>query len=187
MPGHSPAKTGVNALSAGHPRLSQSHAKTWMAGTSPAMTGIETWPLVSSTAELAQRRCGHLLGRDAEMAVKVLVGRAGAEAVHADEHAIRADDRVPALAHRGFDRDVNLGLTDHRAARCGIRGKQQLEARHRNHPRRNAALLQKLLRLDRNRNFRAGREQRYVRLAVRGGDLVGAGGAAVLFIEGLAQ
>jgi hypothetical protein len=39
MPGLSPSKTGVNALMAGHPRLASFDArKTWMAGTSPAMT-----------------------------------------------------------------------------------------------------------------------------------------------------
>jgi hypothetical protein len=40
MPGHSPSKTGVNALMAGHPRLSSEtcRRKSWMAGTSPAMT-----------------------------------------------------------------------------------------------------------------------------------------------------
>jgi hypothetical protein len=42
MPGHSPSKTGVNALIAGHPRLTFFAAsKSWMAGTSPAMT--DTW------------------------------------------------------------------------------------------------------------------------------------------------
>src|SRR5258708_7389151 len=41
MPGHSPSKTGVNALMAGHPRLaSPSERKAWMAGTSPAITGV---------------------------------------------------------------------------------------------------------------------------------------------------
>jgi hypothetical protein len=38
MPGHSPSKTGVNALMAGHPRLVFISLKTWMAGTSPATT-----------------------------------------------------------------------------------------------------------------------------------------------------
>src|SRR6187455_1969475 len=57
--------------------------------------------LVISLGELAQRRLGDLLGRDAEVPVKVLVRAAGAEAGHADEHAVRADDRVPALPHRG--------------------------------------------------------------------------------------
>jgi hypothetical protein len=40
MPGHRPSKTGVNALMAGHPRLCVAR-KTWMAGTSPAMTEIQ--------------------------------------------------------------------------------------------------------------------------------------------------
>src|SRR5882757_1314408 len=44
MPGHSPSKTGVNALMAGHPRLFSPAAwKTWMAGTSPAMTNTDVF------------------------------------------------------------------------------------------------------------------------------------------------
>ena len=39
MPDHRPSKTGVNALMAEHPRLEGGQqAKTWMAGSSPAMT-----------------------------------------------------------------------------------------------------------------------------------------------------
>src|SRR3954451_20126719 len=103
---------------AGHPRLPSLLDKTWMAGTSPAMTACENVAsrLVSSSSEPAQRRLGDLLGRNAEVPVQVLVGRTGAETVHADEHAVRADDRVPALAHRGLDRDVDLGAADHRLA-----------------------------------------------------------------------
>ena len=50
------------------------------------------------------------------MAIKVLVGSAGAETVHADKHAIRADDRIPALAHRSLDGDVNFCIADYGAA-----------------------------------------------------------------------
>src|SRR5205814_2700941 len=100
----------------------------------------ETWPLVILLAELAQRRLGDLLGRNAEVPIKVLVRAACAEAVHPDEHAVRADDRVPALTHRGLDGNVDFCLADHRAARWGICGEQQLETRHRHDTRRNTAL-----------------------------------------------
>jgi hypothetical protein len=41
MPGHSRSKNGVASLVyAGHPRLQRCRLKTWMAGTSPAMTAI---------------------------------------------------------------------------------------------------------------------------------------------------
>src|ERR1051325_271934 len=103
--------------------------ETWMAGTSPAMTG-KTWRLVSSSSEPAQRRLGDLLGRDAKVPVKVLVGGARAKAVHAHEHAIRADDRVPALPHAGFDRDVDQGRADERGAVGGVLPGEQFHARH---------------------------------------------------------
>jgi hypothetical protein len=38
MAGHSPSKTGVNALIPGHPRLGGQEEKTWMTGTGPGMT-----------------------------------------------------------------------------------------------------------------------------------------------------
>src|SRR5258705_11076157 len=41
MAGHSPSKTGVNALMPGHPRLTRSkESKAWMPGTSPGMTEL---------------------------------------------------------------------------------------------------------------------------------------------------
>ena len=60
------------------------------------------------------RRLGHLLGRNTKMLVKLLIGRAGAKAAHADKSGIRADDGVPALADACLDRDVDLGFADQR-------------------------------------------------------------------------
>ena len=62
--------------------------------------------LTAVSAKLAQRRFGDLLGGDAEVLVEVLVGRAGAEAGHADEGAVGADDGVPALPDGGLDADL---------------------------------------------------------------------------------
>jgi hypothetical protein len=38
MAGHSPSKTGVDALLPGHPRLTGIGTKTWMPGIKPGMT-----------------------------------------------------------------------------------------------------------------------------------------------------
>src|SRR5690606_22894083 len=55
---------------------------------------------------LDQRFCGlhHGLGGDAEMLEQRLGGGTGAEAVHADEAAMRADPAVPTVADAGFHR-----------------------------------------------------------------------------------
>src|SRR4029453_10269189 len=79
--------------------------------------------LLSPLAQLAQRRLDHPLGRDAEVLVQVLIGSAGAETAHADKAAIAADDGVPALPHRGLDRDLDLGIADRRAA-GRVRGRE---------------------------------------------------------------
>ena len=46
--------------------------------------------------------CATFSGGDAEVSGKLLVRPAGAEAGHADENAVRADDGVPARADAGF-------------------------------------------------------------------------------------
>src|SRR3954465_2374455 len=147
----------------------------------------ELRPCVSSLAELAQRCFGDLLGRDAEVAVKILVRAAGAEARHADEQAVRADDRVPTLPHRGLDADIDPGITDHGAAlRRRPRG-EQFEARHRYDAPRDALLREQLCALDRERAPGAGGEDRHVGTAVRSGNLVGALRAYVLRVHAVAQ
>jgi hypothetical protein len=53
MPGHSRSKNGVASLAygAGHPRLTRvGRSKTWMAGTSPAMTEKLYRPYTSTSA-----------------------------------------------------------------------------------------------------------------------------------------
>src|ERR1700741_3235739 len=68
--------------------------------------------LAASAAQFAQRRLRHLFGGDAEVLVELLVGTAGAEAGHADEGAVGADDGVPTLADAGFHRDIDPRLAD---------------------------------------------------------------------------
>jgi hypothetical protein len=62
MPGHSRSKDGVASLAyrAGHPRLAFAvKQKTWMAGTSPAMTGVVN---LSSVANLCSAQL--IVGRN---------------------------------------------------------------------------------------------------------------------------
>src|SRR5579864_6947750 len=59
-----------------------------------------------------QRRLGDFLGGYAEVLVKVYVGCAGPETLHADKSSGGTDDRVPALAHAGFDRDIDFRFAD---------------------------------------------------------------------------
>jgi hypothetical protein len=53
----------------------------------------------------AQHPLRHGLGRDSEVTVKVLVGRARAEPAHSDKDAVRPDDAVPAEPDPRLDRD----------------------------------------------------------------------------------
>src|SRR5688572_27287874 len=59
-------------------------------------------------------------GRQAEMAVEIFMRGAGAEAVHADEYAVEANETVPALADGGFDADADLLLAQN-GAPVGLR------------------------------------------------------------------
>src|SRR3954468_20053802 len=65
-----------------------------------------------SPPQLGERGLGDFLRRDPEMLVEVLGRRARAERGHADKGAVRADDLVPSLPHRGLDRDLDLGGAD---------------------------------------------------------------------------
>src|ERR1051325_11347413 len=78
----------------------------WLPGLRPATTEPQ---------KSARRRRDDRVHRDTEMLVEVLGGRARAERRHADEPAVGADDRVPALAHRGLDADLDRRIADHRS------------------------------------------------------------------------
>ena len=99
------------------------------------------------------------------MLVEVLVRRAGAEAVHADEDAVRADHGVPAQAHGGLDRDLHRGVADDGLAPLVRLRQEELQRRHRDDARGDAALGQLLLRGDRDLDLRAGGEDRHLGLA----------------------
>ena len=74
------------------------------------------------------------------MLVEVLVGRAGAEAGHADEGAVGADDGVPALPDRGLDADLRPARRRSRRGgrRPGPPGTARSTAPRRRGPRRPA-------------------------------------------------
>src|SRR4051812_1205302 len=134
----------------------------------------------SSQIMRAQHLVGDGLGRDPEVPVEVLVGCARAETLHADEDAVGADHGVPAEAHRRLDRDLDRRIANDPAADWFRLGEQQVERGHRNHPGRHAAPGEQRLRPKRNLELGAGGEERRLGRALGRGDLVGAGGAAVL-------
>src|SRR6185436_17489237 len=57
---------------------------------------------------------------NAEMLVEFRGGRGGAEALHADEHAIGADIALPAEAAGGFDRDAQAVAQHFAAVALGL-------------------------------------------------------------------
>ena len=102
----------------------------------------------------------HRLGGDAEMLVQLFIWRAGAKTAHSDENTFGADDGIPALANCGLDRDLDRRIADHAVPDHGGGFQQQVQARDRHHPRRNAALDQQLARLDGDRDLRSGGKDR---------------------------
>src|SRR5271166_2642700 len=132
-----------------------------------------------STAEPVRGHLRDRIRRDAEVLVDRLIGPALAEALHADERAV-ADDRVPAKAHRGLDRDLDPRRADHRAAIVLRLIEERVHAGHGDDPGRNAPPLQESLRRDGERNLRPRREDRHNRGALGGRNLVGALLAKVL-------
>ena len=65
------------------------------------------WGIMHSLAVQAGFHClGRGFGGDAEMRVELLDRAGGAEAGHADEDAVGADEVIPALADAGFDGDL---------------------------------------------------------------------------------
>src|SRR5215216_7969942 len=136
----------------------------------------------SAPAERLQSRLRYRFRRDAEMAIEVIWGCACAEAAHADEDTVAADDLIPALAHRGLYSDLHRSVTDDCAPRvCGSR-QEQLEAGHRDHPGREPAFAQEFSRLDGDRDLGARCEQRNGSDALGRNDLIGPAGTAVALV-----
>src|SRR5215469_10030702 len=64
------------------------------------------------------------------MPIKILIRRTGAETGHADETPFRADNRIPALADAGFDRDVDFrGADGGQANNSSKHGTETIRAR----------------------------------------------------------
>src|SRR5581483_442210 len=150
----------------------------WIAGPRPATTIL---------TQSAQCRFRYLFRRNSEMPVKVLIGRAGTEIAHSHKKAIAADDRVPALAHGGFDADAHRGGADDRLAVVVGSGEEKLEAGHRDHARRDPLVGQQLARRQRDDDFGPGREQGNLSAAFRRRDLVGATRAAIVVVAAKAK
>jgi hypothetical protein len=82
------------------------------------------------------------------MTVQILIWGARAEAAHPDKSSGRADNRIPALADAGFDRDIDLCCANH-GGTLGFRASQeQLETGYRNNTRQNFPRCEKLARFD---------------------------------------
>ena len=111
---------------------------------------------------------GDGFGGDAEVGVDIFIGRAGAEALHADEQSVRANDRVPAEADRSFDGELDRSGADH--ALTHIKGllQEQIQRRHRNDAGGDVAAGEKLLRVDRDLDLGSrGEDRRARRTAAR--------------------
>src|SRR6266403_4956302 len=133
-----------------------------------------------------QALCGgldHRLGRDPKMLVERFRRGAGAEALHTDEDSIRSDHRIPAEPHRGLDRDLDRSCPYDRAAPFFRLRQQQFERGYRHHPRRDAASGKLLLRGDGDLNLRARRIQRYLGVALRGHQFIGAMTAQIVGVR----
>src|SRR5688572_20819062 len=95
---------------------------------------------------------------NAEMLVEFRSGCGGAEARHADEHAIGTDIALPAEAAGRFDRDAQ-SVAQHFAAIALRLLVKQFPAGQGDNGSANALRLQRLARLDRERDFGAGGDQ----------------------------
>src|SRR5665213_365416 len=126
------------------------------------------------------RSLDHGRGSDAEMRIKILGRSAGAEAVHADEDAVRPDHRVPAEPDRGLDRDLDRGVADDRLALRLRLLQQQIERRHRHHPCGDAGGGKLLLGGDGDFDLRARRIQRHLGLAFRCDQFIAAMAAQIV-------
>jgi hypothetical protein len=64
------------------------------------------------------------------MLVKFLIGARSTEAIHPDEDAVGADERIPTLSNAGFHGDFHLGTADDRGAVLFGLLFEELEAGH---------------------------------------------------------
>src|SRR5690606_1659334 len=78
-----------------------------------------------------QRRLGGALGGNSEMPVQIRIGSAGAEGIHADEDAVAADDRIPALAHARLDADAHARIAEYGRPVAAALRSEQLHSGHR--------------------------------------------------------
>src|SRR5580704_7900393 len=85
--------------------------------------------------QLGLREVGDRFGRDVELAVEALVGRAGAEAVHADKAPAFAGEALPAEGDAGFDRDAHRRAADGLQPIAQVLRLEELPAGGGDHPR----------------------------------------------------
>src|SRR6266700_7840972 len=99
---------------------------------------------------------GRSFRSNTEFFVKNLIGRAGAETVHADKGARRPRITIPAERRSGLNRNLNgLRIQDTRAIDL-VLFVEQFGARYRDHSCADVLPLQYLARGDGNLDFRAG-------------------------------
>src|SRR6266568_6795085 len=110
MAGHSPSKTGVNALMPGHPRLVYNRVrKAWMPGTSPGMTVLLTLRRPAHALRQLRDEVGDCRnGARRRLAVRIEAVLYCFDQRRADRDTIRAfrnGTRLLARAHAEADRD----------------------------------------------------------------------------------
>jgi hypothetical protein len=98
------------------------------------------------------RDAHHRLGIDVEFLVDVCDLAGGAEAVHADETAFEPDIALPAEFDCRFHRDTGTARAENRLG--GVLMLEEQTARHGDHRRRDALLLENVPSLDREMQFR---------------------------------
>src|SRR5690606_28907959 len=118
-------------------------------------------------------------GRNAEVVVKRICGRAGAEILHADEAAVVAQKLVPAHGDAGLDGDLGLRVANDLARIFFGLLREKFHRGNGDDLSRNAAFAQQFQAFDGDRDLRAGGEDCRVCIGVAGDD-IGAAGAQVL-------
>src|SRR5262245_46458843 len=108
------------------------------------------------------------------MRIELLDRARCAEAAHADEDAVLADEAVPIAAHRGLDGNANLLGAEHLFPVSPTLLLEELHRGDRYDARRDAGLVEQGLGIDCDLDFRARREDNGLRLFCAGGDLISA-------------
>src|SRR5262245_6335803 len=126
--------------------------------------------------DLRARRLDDALGREAELLLQLLQRRRGAEGVHADALAVRADVAAPSERRRLLHRDARgHRRRQHRVAILDGLPLEELETRHAHDASTHAVLRELLVRRDAERHLAAGAQEQDLGQSTRAvGEHVGA-------------